>query len=60
MSASEECRSRLSVSSATLTIVVSRIERIAPITTTAAMRQTWGSMRSVLIGGGASDATRRA
>src|SRR3954466_13599005 len=49
MSASGECRSRLSVSRATLTIVVSRIERIAPMTTTAAMRQTCGSMRSVVI-----------
>jgi hypothetical protein len=49
MSASGECRSRLSVSRATLTIVVSRIERIAPMTTTAAMRQTCGSMRSVFI-----------
>src|SRR3954452_17945316 len=44
--ASDEFRSRLSVASATLTIVVSRMDMIEPSTTTEAMRQTWGSMRN--------------
>jgi hypothetical protein len=46
MSASVLCRSRLSVSSATLTIVVSRIDMIDPRITTKAIRQTWLSIRS--------------
>src|SRR4051794_27744766 len=40
------CRSRRRVSSATLTIVVSRIDMIDPMITTALMRQTRASMRS--------------
>src|SRR3954452_1338436 len=40
------CRSRRSVSSATLTIVVSRIDMIEPTITTALMRQTCAAMRS--------------
>ena len=43
------CRSRLSVSSATLTIVVSRIDMIEPMITTALMRQTKASIRSSLL-----------
>ena len=44
MSDSDAFRSRPSVSSATLTIVVSRIDMIDPSTTTVAMRQTCASM----------------
>jgi hypothetical protein len=39
---SDACSSRLRVSSATLTIVVSRIDMIVPSTITGAMRQTYG------------------
>src|SRR5262249_61339583 len=40
------CRSRLKVSSATLTIVVSRIDMIVPMITTSEIRQTCLSIRS--------------
>src|SRR5438034_9918526 len=46
MSAIVLCSSRRSVASATLTIVVSRIDMIEPTMTTALMRQTYASMRS--------------
>ena len=49
MSAMVECRSRRSVASATLTIVVSRIDMIEPTMTTALTRHTWAPMRSLTI-----------
>src|SRR5207248_10369765 len=42
-----ECKSRPRVASATLTIVVSRIDITVPIRTTALTRHTWASMRSL-------------
>src|SRR5918911_5493604 len=52
MSAIDVCRSLARRSSATLTIVVSRIDMIDPTITIAAMRHTQGSMRSPAAGVG--------
>jgi hypothetical protein len=45
MPSSDVCRSRESVCSATLTMVVSSTDMIAPRITTIAIRQTCGSIR---------------
>ena len=47
MPSSDVCRSFERVCSATLTIVVSSTDMIAPRITTIAIRQTWGSIREV-------------